>query len=657
MRPDILTTVQEFMEAMARLREQRGHLITLQDVRLIDHEALSAMEAQVVQRFDETSVGVVGFLLQDDALTPIVSEIQELEGRIGEVDRALDLEPITEGMDRTGEGLELLIEVIGGLDVGDPNDRTRILENISEVFGQLNRVRAVLEGRRKELGRAEAKAEFAAQFKLLSQGVSSALSMADSPEKCDEQLSRLMVQLEELEGRFGEFEEYLLDITVKRDEISQAFESKRQQLMEARQRRIGALFASGERILTAVHRRSGSFKEADKLNGYFASDSMVLKLRKLAEQLTELGDSNKAEDLLGKLKSAKQRALRALRDRADLFEDGAAIIKFGRHRFAVNTQSFDLTIVPRGEGMAIHLTGTEFYDAIEDEDFLATRPYWSQALVSETPEVYRAEYLAARMLFDAEANENGLNIDMLDEDRLTETGLLERVRGYAANRYEEGYERGVHDADAARILEKLLHLRQTAGLLRYPPVPRAAAVLFWAQLEDRAEREALHRQARSLGRMRQVLPNPTAMRRFARQLGEAMQPWVTAQAPSLAAELDDADWVVAGDYLAEELAAERPRFVLGAQAAAILDGLRLFLDGHRTPEGQGARQAFDDDLRALEGRLDERLALARPVAGGLPRQHGGRPPPEARLPALRSRGGPRGRQEARPGDLPGQHDR
>ncbi len=610
-RPDILTTVQEFMGAMTRLREQRGHLITLQEVRLIDRPALDAMEAEVVARFDEASAGVVAFLLQDGALAPIVREIGELEERIAEVDRALDLVPITEGMDETGTGLELLIEVIGGLDVGDPNDRTRILENISEVFGQLNRVRAVLEGRRRELARAEAKAEFAAQFKLLSQGVSSALAMADAPEKCDEQLSRLMVQLEELEGRFGEFEEYLLDITVKRDEISQAFESKRQQLMEARQRRIGALFASGERILTAVHRRSASFKEPDQLNSYFASDSMVLKLRKLAEQLAELGDANKAEDLLGKLKSAKQRSLRGLRDRADLFEDGAAIIKFGRHRFAVNTQPFDLTVVPRGEGMAIHLTGTEFYQEIDDPDFLATRDFWSQALVSETPAVYRAEHLAARVLFAAETNESGLSMSILEEDGLEAEGLLQRVRAFAADRYDEGYERGVHDADAARILEKLLHLRQTAGLLRFAPGPRAAAALFWAHLADRDERALIHRQARSLGRMGEVLPNPQATARFSARLGETLRGWVAAHAPTLAAELADDDWAVAGDYLCAELVAARPRFVLGAQAAAILDGLRTFLDGHRFRDGQSARQAFDDDLRALEGRLDEQLALAR----------------------------------------------
>ncbi len=604
-RPDILTSVQGFMAAMTRLREHRGHLITLQEVRLIDRDALTRMEDQVVTRFGEVSVAVVAFLLKDGALAPVIKEIAELETRIDGVTRGLDLVPITERMDEVGAGLELLIEVIGGLDVGDPNDRTRILENISEVFGQLNRVRAVLEGRRRTLMQAEAKAEFAAQFKLLSQGVSSALSMADTPEKCDEQLSRLMVQLEELEGRFGEFEEYLLDITVKRDEIAQAFEGRRQQLMEARQRRVAALFGSGERILVAIQRRSITFKEPDKLNGYFASDSMVLKLRKLADQLGELGDAIKGEDLLGQLKSAKQRALRGLRDRADLFEDGADIIRFGQHRFAVNTQAIDLTIVPRDGGMAVHLTGTEFYESIDDPDFLETRDYWSQAIISETPSVYRGEYLAARMLFDAESAVGGLTVASLDKDRLSADLLVERVRAYAANRYEEGYERGVHDADAALILDKLLQLRTAAGLLRFAPLPRAAACVFWAWLDDPAEREVLHRQAASLGRMRTVLPNPTAMRRFGCQLGALIRPWLEQHAPSLAAELGNADYDVAGAYLAEELTEDRPRFVLSGQASAIIEGLRYHLDTHRV------RQAFDDDLRALKGRLDERLALAR----------------------------------------------
>jgi hypothetical protein len=48
--------------------------------------------------------------------------------------------------------------------------------------------------------------------------------------------------------------------------------------------------------------------------------------------------------------------------------------------------------------MSLHLTGTNFFEPVEDEAFLATQPVWSLEVVSETPEVYRAEYLAFKML-------------------------------------------------------------------------------------------------------------------------------------------------------------------------------------------------------------------------------------------------------------------
>nr|WP_255324554.1 hypothetical protein [Budvicia aquatica] len=51
-------------------------------------------------------------------------------------------------------------------------------------------------------------AQFGAQFKLFSQGITNALTLASDPERCDEQLSRLLVQLEELESQFSEQEEF-----------------------------------------------------------------------------------------------------------------------------------------------------------------------------------------------------------------------------------------------------------------------------------------------------------------------------------------------------------------------------------------------------------------------------------------------------------------
>src|SRR5690606_21749276 len=124
-------------------------------------------------------------------------------------------------------------------------------------------------------------------------------------------------------------------------------------------------------------------------------------------------------------------------------------------------------------------------------------------LVSETAETYRAEYLAASLLADADPG---------DLRRAAAEGrLLAVVRDAAADRYDEGYERGVHDHDAARILEALLRLDADAGLLRYPSAARAAAQLFWTHGTGPAERTAWTTRARSLVRARRAFGGTGAL--------------------------------------------------------------------------------------------------------------------------------------------------
>ena len=50
-----------------------------------------------------------------------------------------------------------------------------------------------------------------------------------------------------------------------------------------------------------------------------------------------------------------------MRDKSELFEEGGDVIRLGpRHRFSVNTQELDLTLMPRGDALYLHLTGTDF---------------------------------------------------------------------------------------------------------------------------------------------------------------------------------------------------------------------------------------------------------------------------------------------------------
>jgi hypothetical protein len=62
---------------------------------------------------------------------------------------------------------------------------------------------------------------------------------------------------------------------------------------------------------------------------------MLLKLRQTAEKLRELGDSVHADEVES-AKSARQDALRGLRDKLDLFARASDLIRFGRHQFSVN---------------------------------------------------------------------------------------------------------------------------------------------------------------------------------------------------------------------------------------------------------------------------------------------------------------------------------
>ncbi|MCP3142025.1 DNA repair ATPase [Pyxidicoccus xibeiensis] len=598
--PEGLTTAEDYMQALADLRKQRGHLITLKDVRYMDLGRVDVLEKAVMEASDRTSSACVDFLQKGEALLPLGARLDELLAKLEPVQTTSELAPLGEDAEKTAHGLEVLGEVVGGLQVGDPLARARILEGISELFSRLNRVRASLQAKRKELSGREKRAEFGAQFKLLGQSIESALSQADSPERCDEALSRLTVLLEELEGRFGEFDEFLGQITTKREELLEAFGARKQSLVDERQRRAQSLFGAAERILQGVQRRAKSFKTDDELNGYFASDAMIQKLRQLAEQLMELQDSVRSDEVQSRIKSAKQDALRALRDRQDLFADGDALIKLGSYRFNVNTQPLELTLVPRDGELYLQLTGSDYAQKLEDAELAKYRELWDQHLVSESREVYRAEYLAACVLADAEDGKGGLSLTALHEAVVGGT-LLEKVRAYAADRFDEGYERGVHDADAAALLEKLLNLHQGAGLLRFAPVPRAWAALFWAFDTDEAGRGLFHRRARSLARLRTVFASTGELAGLGAELGDRVAAFLTSHGVTHS----PAEARQAGRYLVEELGVERPRFTTSGEALALKD---LFLG---QLDRQGTRTAFEDDLRGLEKELSSRLAIAR----------------------------------------------
>jgi hypothetical protein len=598
LRPTELRSVEAFLTGLTDLKRQRGALITLKELRSVQLERVAELERAVAASFSEVSRACVDFFLAENAFQPLLTRLDALVDSVGKAGKTTELTPLRQELDSVHEGLSLLSETIGSLPIEDPTLRTKILDGTSAAFAQQNRARAVLDARQKELAAGEGRAEFGVQFKLLGQSVTSALSLAATPEACDEQLGRLMLQLEELEGRFGELDEFSVQLAEKREEVLDAVAAKRQLLVEERQRRAQSLATAAERVLAGIARRAQSATSGDELNAYFASDAMVQKLLELSEQLRSLGDSVRADELDSKLKSAKQNALRALRDKTDLLEEGGTVIRFGAHRFSVNTRPLELSIVPRDGVLNVHLSGSDFFEPISSPQLVAARELWEQELASETRDVYRAEFLAVSVLLEAEAGAAGRGLREL-ELAVREGKLPELVRGLAAERLDEGYERGVHDQDAAVLLEQLLGWLKLAGSLRYTPRARALAWLTWQGLPaDR--RNLLERRAQSAGRLRERLGDASAEAALAHELTQVVRDAVTAL--GLERESDAARF--AARYLAVELAQERPRFAVSSGAVELGQKLRAQL------EQAGAWRGFEDDLRVLSAHPAERLRIA-----------------------------------------------
>ena len=598
LQPDRWDEASKFVDALAALRAQRGKLISLRELRYMDLEPLEQLHEEVVARFEEISGLTVEFLADEQALAPYHERLGTIEQSIKDVTTVAESTPVHDEIRGVDEGLRLLSEVITGLDVDDATVRASMLERVTEVLAAVNRTRALLETHTRGLRSGEAAAEFGAEFKLFSQTSSSALSLASTPEECDEALGRQMLALEELEGRFSDFDEFLAQLVTKREEVYEAFSAKKQSLLDQRQRRAARLAEAAERILESTRRRASSISDNDELNAYFAADPMILKVLGLADELRELGDVVKADEIDGQVKAARQEASRSLRDRLEIFDDDD-VIRLGRHRFSVNRQPFDLTLVPSGEEMALHLTGTDFHELVQDVAFEETRPFWDQPLLSETPELYRSEYLAGDIFEQAARGEGGLTRDVLHE-AFEKDEIAELVRAAAAERYDEGYERGVHDHDAALILQQLVSLESTAGLLRFPPASRALGLLFWDQLAGDARAE-LQLRARSLVRLRQHLGPHRALDELTGEIARRLQSFSESERltwPPSSSELG-------ARYLIEEIAAERVAFVAGPRELELRRDFERYLRDH------ALERQLETDLRELDDFGERyRLALA-----------------------------------------------
>ncbi len=489
-------SINEFVALLTQLRSLRGKVISLREVRYVDLDFLNTLETEIGEQTQKISRRCVQFLLDDKALQPYHDQVKEKQQKLDGIKKVIEAKNLEDEVNQIAADLELLIDIVTNLEIEDTAHATQIIDNISLIFATLNQLKAALKSKRKSLGTAEAQADFAAQLKLIDQSIINYLDIANTPEKCDEFQNKISIQLEELEGKFADFEEFISLIIEKREEVYAAFEAQKNALVEKRNKKALALQNASERILKGVTKRAQSLGSVDEINGYFASDLMINKVRDIISQLVELEDSGKAEEIETALKVAREDALRKLKDKLDLYEDGENVIKLGKHKFGVNRQPLDLTIVLKDGILAYHLTGTDFYQQLDNPVLLNSRQIWDQEYVSENETVYRAAYLAYKIY-----KSNPLN----KLHNLEEKALLKLVQEESNTNYNEGYVKGVHDEDAAQILKVLVQKHVDLSLLTFNPQIRANAQFFWNSL-NLESKKTINLKLKASGEVLQYFP-------------------------------------------------------------------------------------------------------------------------------------------------------
>lgn len=473
-----ITSLDQLVELLVSIRSMQGAVIDLLNVRYIDTKTVNELKETLQQYNSSLSQDTIQFLLKEEALAPYETKVAEQKKAAASVTKVIDAQPVEEEVKQIASGLEMLIDILNSLKIDDTTQTTRIVEKISLIFASLNEVKAELVRTVTTLRSQELTGEFYAQLTLLDQSIVNFLDLSTTPEKCEDYFTRISIQIEELESKFADFEEFVMKIADKRDEIIKAFNGKKEMLIAQINKRTSSLEQIGLRVLKNVENKAQSFNDKESIYAFFSNDLMIDKVRNLVEELKDLGDVAKAENLENLVKVAQETALRNLKDKTDLFVDGQNIISLGNYKFVVNKQVLDLTIVRRNDKLFYHLIGTSFYKEVKADSLYQHRAIWEQELVSENAGVYRAEYLAYQTFLESLQHNAQWSFETFLNDR------VERDYGAA-------YLKGVHNTDAIAVFQGLKRLQEELGILQYSPAVRVAAQLFWFGMEDSSRSKLL----------------------------------------------------------------------------------------------------------------------------------------------------------------------
>jgi hypothetical protein len=475
--------VSKYIDVLGSLKSQLGHLITIREQRYIDIDKVDLMKDEINNMRNVISEKIINLLQNKDSFNIYFNGIDSSNQKLKEIKKIIEIEPIEKEIDKITTQISIVNDEINEINFKDATVIAEILNTVSNVFAKINQTKANLKNIKKGLMSEESKIEFTSQINLLGEAVSTAITVSDTVEKCEEQMTKILNKIESLESKFSDFEEYSREIIIKRDEIKDIFETHKQQLINEKQKRIQSIVNNANLTLNSIKNRVQKITTIDDLNSYFGSDALVLKYQQFVENVKNLGDNTKSDDLFSAFKNVKDQSLRQLRDTQDIYEDNGNVLKLGKHKFSVNKTPVDLTMINKEGTNYLHITSTDFYEEIKNEELLNLKAFTDNTVLSESSNVYRSEYLAYQVLIDSVNNKNNLSIDLI-KSSIENNQIQTIISDYSSKLYKEGYIKGIHDIDATVIFSRIFNSYLNSGQFIYSKINRTIGAFINSILQE-----------------------------------------------------------------------------------------------------------------------------------------------------------------------------
>lgn len=471
--------VGDYLKALNDLRHTKGAVEGLKEKPYVDLEQLDQLSDSIAEAIQSCTDQLVEFLQTDSAFEPFTVTLEELEQELTSIDKSASGRLLQERSQQLTADLELLLDILNRIEVADATMISGILERLTGFFQQLNQFQSRLHQSIQSFSEQENRVAFSAQITLFQQNLAHLIDASASPETCDQNMNRLMLHLEEMETRFADNERFLVTLTERREELIAAFESRKFSLVEKRNQQAHGVYAASERILEGIQRRLLGSENESEINSFLAADLMVEKFRTNVDRLRQLDDQVRAEELESRLKSLREESMRQWRDKRDLFT-AENTIQLGRHRFRVQATSLELSLVQKQDQWGVQISGTQFFEPLEDHPLDPFKDVWDLEQAIESRQLYAGCVLAHEVIEGASQN---LGKQPIDWQALVKEAVAERAF--------DGYVRGVHDRDAARIAPAIWNQRLELKTLVYSPAVRGRTRFAWHQLISAEQRSHL----------------------------------------------------------------------------------------------------------------------------------------------------------------------